>query len=157
MKKDQKEKLYDSFKILFEAELTIARLYEECARLWPKEKEFWLQLVEEEKGHATILVKIEKLVSERPDIVRPGKKFDFKEIQDFLAAVVSGIEHLKAGELTHKEALDIANVVENSAVELNYFQLIESDDEEITRMLNQVHQDTVRHRELIEKASKETP
>jgi rubrerythrin len=131
---------------LAELEESVGRLYEAYAALFPDYRQFWSDLVGEEKQHGV-------WVRELRDLVEIGKakfsenRFNIFAIQAYINYLKEELE--KATGRTLVNALSIASYIEESLMENKYFEIIDGDSEELRQTLRNLAGATQTHIERV--------
>jgi rubrerythrin len=138
--------LQKTLKAMEDAELAAARMYAQCAVLWPSERSYWAGLVRDEQHHAAQLAKILALVAQHPDDFTPGRPFNEAGIQSFAQYVDSISGRLKSKRLDKAAFLALANDIENSMLESKYMEVVGTKNAQATQYLQTIQKDTARHK-----------
>ena len=137
--------------MLIKNEETTALLYEAYAAKFPKERDFWNGLAEEEKAHASW---IEKFYNDKKDLIYFNDKRFKPEIFEISLNYMS--EKLdeandEDAKITHKEALSVALGLETGMIERGYFEVFEKDSAELKETLQDLSAATIKHTDKIRK------
>jgi rubrerythrin len=135
--------------LLIEHEKAIGRLYAAYARRFPRDREFWLELSQEERQHARWVESLRLRVEEDPSSLVVAR-FPTGAIELSLAYVNRLIENADASHLARTNALSIALDLERSLLEHRYFEVFKSDDPQIQRILQRLRQDTQSHLQRVQ-------
>jgi hypothetical protein len=136
-------------------ELTVADLYKTCSQLWPEHKEFWMDMEKAEIKHADNIVRMSKIILERPENFELGRSFTFNAVKFFIAGIKSIIQRLKEKEIDEIKALLLARDIEQSYLESKYVEITKTEDNEFKSLMREIHSDTVFHRECLNQKIKE--
>lgn len=126
----------------------LAELYRLYTRAYPEAVDFWQHLVDDEIQHALWIRRL-------ADNVRGGAfiittyQFDtaiYREFYDTVNRRITETQH-KAPSLFH--ALTVARDLEKSLVEKPFFQVISSDENQVSQLLNRLHESTEKHYQQI--------
>jgi rubrerythrin len=130
-------------------EKSAAEIYRKLADLFPGESSFFMELCHEEEDHAAILSmgKLYKMVSHLPESIVPES---MPMIADALSLGNEIKARIESGDLTLKEALELALRMERSVAEehLQWVLGIENDSETI-RKLRKLQGESTTHAERI--------
>jgi len=135
--------------LLKEHEKAIGRLYDAYARRFPRDREFWLGLSQEEQQHAKWVESLRARVEETPSSLVVNR-FPVATIELSLAYVNRLIESADASGLTRVNALSIALDLERALLEHKYFEVFHSDDPQIKRTLQLLRQSTQTHLQKVQ-------
>jgi hypothetical protein len=130
--------------LLKEHELAIGRLYAAYARRFPRDREFWLGLSQEERQHAEWVESLRVRVDEDRSALA-ANRFPTGTIELSLAYVSRLIESADAPSLTRANALSIALDLERALLEHKYFEVFRSGNPQIERTLQLLRQCTQSH------------
>jgi rubrerythrin len=142
------EQLLDSLEIIAVNEDKLAELYAVYARLYPEINDFWLHLVSDELQHA-------QWVRRLADNARDGAfllsiyEFNTKIFMDFREYIIQRIEEANKKSISLFQALSIARDMEKTMIEQPFFQVICSDNDQVSRLLRTLHESTEKHLQQI--------
>ncbi len=142
-------------KSMAEVELTVAKFYRECAQVINEDKDFWLDLVKEEKNHAKSLVKMYKIISKKQERFEKGRNFNVAAIKTFISRIEDNILRLKKGELLKKNVFYMARDIEQALLEDKISEIVRTDDVEYQTLAKNIHMQTKYHKNKINKKIKE--
>jgi hypothetical protein len=148
--------LQKTLKAMEDAELAAARMYAQCAVLWPSERSFWAGLVRDEQHHAAQLAKILALVAQHPDDFTAGRPFNEAGMQAFAQYVDSIYGRLRGNRLDKAAFLALANDIENSMLESKYMEVVGTKNPQATQYVQAIQKDTTRHKKSLEAKLNET-
>jgi rubrerythrin len=134
---------------LAELEISVSRLYEAYAALFPDYRQFWSELVDEEKQHASWVQGLRALV-EKGAAKFNENRFNTPAVQNYINYLKDEIG--KAPERTLINALSIAKYNEESLIEREYFNIVEGDSDEMKQTLTKLAGATKSHIERVRKA-----
>lgn len=135
--------------LLREHEKAIGRLYAAYARRFPRDREFWLGLSQEERQHAQWVESLQARVEEDPSSL-VADRFPTAAIELSLAYVNRLIENADDFHLTRTNALSIALDLERSLLEHRYFEVFTSDNPQIRQTLQLLRQCTQTHLQKVQ-------
>ena len=140
-----------TLELMAEHEKAISRLYQEYARKFPKQKDFWFKIASEEVDHANWIY---RLYSQAKEGLLHFKEGRFKKaaIETSLKYVKSKLTEAQIKNISAKKALSVARDLENGLIEKNYFEIFKSDRLEIKQVFRDIANATREHRIRIEKA-----
>jgi hypothetical protein len=132
-----------------ESEQTVAEFYLLCSERYTHHHTFWAALAREELAHARVIERLIELVSVQSSEFGPGKSTPVDAIQSFIKRTQSNIETVKQAEFPEDKALLMAYHVENTFIELQYADIVNTENEEYRALLDQVISDTLKHKEKV--------
>ncbi|PLX79169.1 MAG: hypothetical protein C0616_12125 [Desulfuromonas sp.] len=136
--------------LLAKAEAQIAKFYARCGEIDSGDRDFWLQLADNENQHHDLIRRMSQLVTFNPNQYRPGNDIKPGAIRLFRMQVTDLIGQISA-ETSHRQLLEHAAQLENSAAGLGLEELIATTDEEFKRLAQAVADESAKHRNTIEK------
>jgi len=142
-------------KLLSEHEKAISRLYKEYARKFPKQREFWIKISAEETEHASWISKLYSQAGEGSLCFKEGR-FKKEAIKTSIDYLEDRIVEAQNKEISAKNALSIAQDLENGLIEKKFFEIFEHDCKEIKQVLHDLAFATSEHRNRIAKFWRET-
>lgn len=145
-------------KAFIKNEEVLSDLYAKYAEHFPDDVEFWIDISKDETVHASWVYDLHDKfvagsVSFQPD------RFHLEPLNAMASYITSQIERLQTEKITPIQALSISMDIENSMLERNLFETYDSDDIEISKLLNrlrvstEIHYAEVKKRYEDEKAS----
>jgi rubrerythrin len=129
-------------------EAAVAELYGAYAKRVPQYEKLFLLLQEEEVRHARLLADFVEKVRDGAVRVRP----ECFRSRDILASLDHLREHLRKareGEVSAIEALSTAVDLESDLIEKRWFEIVETDDPELLRLLQTLAADQMAHGERL--------
>jgi hypothetical protein len=137
---------------LAENESRISVLYGVFSQIYPEMQAFWSEISGDETKHQQILLRLSE--EERTGQVHVDRdRFHpeaVKFVRDYLDEKIAQANRSDKPSLT--EALVIAEYIENSLLEKEFFKIFDSDSVDIKNALNSLEKDTEEHlREVQEK------
>lgn len=147
--KDQQQNLL----LMADNEALASQLYAIYADRFPQRKALWQNLSTEEKNHEKWLREIE-LLTVSGDVFLNDKRFNREPITGLTKHIKDLIN--KAENVTDVEALSCALDLEQSLIERRYFEIIESDNPKIKKVLNDLELETENHKSMLWKLWEET-
>ena len=136
--------------LLLEHERAIAKLYTSCAKMFPKYRAFWEQLAGEEVRHANIIETVLQKVDDKT-LFMDESRFKMRPLQISLEYVEEVTGRVDRGEVTLVSALSIANAIEKSIFEGNYFEIFKGDSVKFNQFLKKLQDETAAHEKKLEK------
>lgn len=130
--------------LLAKAEGQVARFYARCAEIDDNERDFWLKLSENENQHHNQICRMSQLVRANPDRYHPTNDIKPGAIRLFRMQVTDLIEEIGT-ETSHRQLLEHAARLENSAAELGIGELIATADEEFKQLAQAVANESANH------------
>ncbi len=138
------------FSMLSSQELAIAALYATFSKTLPEMKQFWDDLVMQEKAHSDVMVMLAELI-ESNNVHLNKQLFNITAIQTNIDHIKKYITKLSAEGATPRQALAKAVDIEKSLIEAGYFRIIETDLPQIQKELKEIENHTKQHAAMIEK------
>jgi rubrerythrin len=149
------EKQIEIIELLAEHEKEISRLYQEYARKFPEQKDFWSKIAREEIEHASWIFKLRSKIKEGTLYFKEGR-FKMEAIKTSLEYLKSQITEAQNNKISAKNALSVARDIENGVIEKKFFEVFEPDCREIKQVFLDLATATREHSNRIEKIWKET-
>ena len=137
--------------MLAQNEERISELYRTYAEKFPKYKDLWDGLAEEETKHATWIRKLASWVKEGVININ-ADRFNISAIRTFSNYVDKELTNVRTSNVSLKNALVIASYMEDSIIEHNYFEVFEGDSLELRNTLLDLANETNKHRNMIKEA-----
>jgi hypothetical protein len=138
-----------ALQVMAESEQTVAEFYLLCSESYSDNQSFWAGLAREEQVHARVISRLIELVSIQPQEFSAGKLTPLDAIKSFIKRTQSNIEILKKGGLPEDKALLMAYQIENTFIELQYAEVVNTENEDYKALLGQVISDTLMHKEKV--------
>ena len=149
------EKQIEIIELLAEHEKEISRLYQEYARIFPEQKDFWSKIVREEIEHANWIFKLRSKIKEGSLYFEEGR-FKTDAIKTSIEYIKNQITKAQNNKISIKNALSVARDIESGLIEKKFFEVFEPDCREIKQVLLDLAAATREHYNRIEKVWKET-
>jgi len=127
MSSDKLEVILKEIEVMASIESAVARLYSKCAKLFPENSDFWMQLSMEETGHARVLSELAVLMRKLPHEFHPGKTCAPEALQNFLSRINANFEKLDSPAIKERDALLMAYHMESTVIERNYTEIVRTD------------------------------
>jgi len=143
------QNIVELLKTMAKAELTVAKLYMACAKVFTDEKDFWLKLTKQEEVHAKSLYKMYKIIINKPENFCKGRNFNVRAINTFIAGVENNIILLQKGELSKEKCLIIARDIEDALLENKICEVVKTDDMEYQTLSKLIESQTINHKNEI--------
>jgi rubrerythrin len=143
---------------LVRIEETLAEMYGLFAERFPVHGEMWSRLAEEERGHARWIRDLYARVEEGS--ARLGEdRFRAEGIQYFLNYAEERLGEARGERLPFVHALDMALDLESGLLERKFFQIFETDSDDLKQAFEDMEQQIRKHAERLRKAlaRKEAP
>lgn len=131
-------------------ELAIAGYYAACTTVGGVFGILCAELQEDEVRHASYLHTLQRKAKERPSVFRPGEPFPEQAIQSFTRRVREGTQRVMRREMTRVEMLAFGLDLEHGLLESRPWQVLRSADPQITRLLDQLEEETSVHAERLQ-------
>jgi len=139
----------DEMEALARHEEAISDLYEAYAGRFEAFKEFWSQLATEEKGHAAWIRQFKEKVDDGQVKLDEGR-FRIPAIETSIQYLNGYAHKARTEEMDIAYALTIALDVENALLDRKFFEVYETDDEELKKTLDLLQEETKAHRQKVE-------
>ncbi len=136
-------------------EEAIAQLYTAFADKFPDYHNFWLDLSNEEKGHAEWIRKFKSRCEEGECKINEGR-FRTKAIDTSIQYINGYALKAKQEEMSIAYALTISLDIENALLDKSFIEIYETDDEDLKEVLQHLIDDTKRHKAKVEKLLNQT-
>lgn len=140
--------------LLCQLELDVSNLYKLFAEKFPKYKDLWNTLSQEEIEHADRVKILYDLAKENKVIFdeKLTKTYIVKKVLDFIKDT-----HAKtvAGQLNIINALSISRDLEQSIIEKEFYNYFAGKDSETRMLINSIKKDTLDHQALVRNAWEE--
>lgn len=151
MLKDYQEKIIE---LLGQLELDMSHLYKLFADKFPKYKDLWLMMSQQEIIHAAHVKKLHSFVQENRII------FDEKMTKTYTVKTVLEVIkdlHTKAetDKLTLMNALSISRDIKESIIEKKFYDYFTGIDPESKMLINKIKEDTFEHHSKLKNAWEE--
>jgi rubrerythrin len=130
--------------VLREHERAIGRLYVAYAHRFPQDRDFWLNLSDEEDQHARWLRSLQTKMEEQT-ISRIINRFPAVAINHSIDYINKLIDTADRPDLTPIKALSAALDIERALLENKWFEVFETDSAEVRRVLTALAQGTKAH------------
>ncbi len=141
----------DTIELLAQNEETLRRLYEIYADNFPRHKELWMGLADEEKDHAAWIRSFGQKAREGKGLINTDR-FKAATIRTFLNHTEKEIEKAKGPDYQSINALSVAHYIEESLIEHKYFEVFETDSTELKHLLQNLAVATKKHTQTIKTA-----
>lgn len=141
----------ENLKLISQTERHISEFYQLCGDVLTEEKAFWHGLAASERDHAEVALTMADLVEKEPGKYKPGRSFDALPIRLFGLHLDGLVESLREGTIQKEELLSMAASIENSVVELNYGDIVKTDDPKYLALVRQLEEEAGEHRQAVGK------
>ena len=139
----------DALNVMVESERTVAEFYLLCSEKYSENSAFWTALAREELAHAEVIERLIALVSIQPSQFSAGKSTPVEAIKSFIKRTQSNIQTVRKSDLPEDKALLMAYHIENTFIELQYADVVNTQNQDYTALLSQVIADTLKHKEKV--------
>ncbi len=141
---------------LLSFELILAKLYDTFAERFPEQQQFWLDIARQEKGHAKVLRKFDRFISERPDMANVVLgRFPLNLIKSTHDRIQDFIDQANDPDFTLVKALEAAVQIERTIIEQKFYEVYDSDNEQIKILLTLLTEESIQHAQKIKNKLKE--
>ncbi len=137
--------------LMADLEMKVSEFYRECADRWPRDKEFWSSLEQDEISHSGSLRKMADILLARPERFEAHRPYNPASISLALAGVQDHLQKLKQGQIQAGNILFVARDVEQSLLETKPGEVLKTDDGECAAVLRQITSQTEVHKSKLEK------
>jgi hypothetical protein len=151
MLKDYQEKIIE---LLGQLELDMSRLYKLFAGKFPKYKDLWLMMSQQEIVHSEHVKKLHSFAQQNRIIFdeKMTKTYTVKTVLDVIKDVHTKAE---ANKLTLLNALSMSRDLEESLIEKKFFDYFIGTDPESKTLINKIKEDTLEHHSKLKNAWEE--
>lgn len=139
------ETIQQVLKLMGEAELAMAELYQTCADAWPEDNGFWKKLAAGECEHSANMRRMGEIIALKFDRFQLNRPINPVGIRTFISGIRSNIDRVKSGAIPKRNMLFIARDIENSILEIKYNELVRSDDVEFNTLIKRIVDETHSH------------
>lgn len=147
-------KLLDTIDLMRRAEEGMAAFYEACGARWERSAQFWHQLRDAERRHASALAEMAELVTANEALYAPGRPFNPIATQRFIEWTERSRREIQSEDAFLKDALVLALDMERSLIENRFTEVLSSQDPRFLQLAKLLRTETEAHVELIrEKAA----
>lgn len=139
----------DALNLMLESEETVAEFYQLCSEKFAVHRSFWAALAKEELAHARVINALIELVRVQPAEFIAGKSTPLDAIKSFIKRTRSNIETVRRSELPEDKVLLMAYQIENTVIEQQYAEAVNTENEGYKLLLGQIISDTLKHRDKV--------
>ncbi len=140
--------------MLIEYELSIAKLYNECAEKFTELREFWKDLAKEEVGHSDTIKDVLAQVDGRSAVLNQ-RRFNARPLENSLEYVNEITDRVKDNNIDLLGILSLALDLEQSIIESKFYELFAGRSRDFNTWMKQVRDESRKHavkiREMKEK------
>jgi hypothetical protein len=151
MKSKDWDTILEQLGVMVKTELMIAKFYRTCARIWGKDKAFWLGLEGDENLHADNIRKMARIVIEKFELFEAYRPFNPVAMKTIISGIENNIQRLDSGEITEDNVFFIVRDIERSLIESKYDELVKTNDVEYQTLVKKIVSQTLGHHHKIEK------
>ncbi len=145
----RKKKQIEILELAIQLELNMSKLYQYYCSIFEKDKNFWWQMVIEEKNHAAIL----KSSVEFLDLDQLPEDFVYKNIKELDQSnhlILEKIKQFKQNIPTKKEAYGFAIQMENISFEIHFQKkMIEKNNSKLIQVFQKLNELDLNHAQRI--------
>lgn len=134
--------------LLMQYEKELAKLYATFATTFPEHSSFWKKLSNEELMHAALVKEILQKVDNKTVFI-DSSRFKIRPLEISIEYAQEVSEKAEKGELNMLGALSIANTIENSIIEANYYEVFAGDSAGLNQALKKLQEASALHRQQI--------
>jgi len=148
------QKILDTLGLMRQGEEGMAAFYETCAARWDNSAEFWQELQDAERRHASALVEMAELVKANEALYAPGRPFNPTATQVFIDWTERSRKEIQSENAFLKDALVLALDMERALLENKFMEVLTSRDPQYLQLAKTLETDTETHVEMLkEKAA----
>jgi hypothetical protein len=140
----------ETLELMARAEEAVQRLYATCAVVWKEDEEFWRGLAGEERRHAKHIRSMISIVTANPGRFQPGRPFSAPALMTFISGIEQDIDSVKQVNVPASKALRLALDIEQAIIEAKFTEIVQTEDRGFRFLADEIVQDTVAHRRLVE-------
>ncbi|HSR10025.1 MAG TPA: hypothetical protein VLS90_01170 [Thermodesulfobacteriota bacterium] len=142
------EKTLEVLKSLSELESALGEFYLYCSGVRETEKEFWVELADEERNHARNIEEAARMVREEGSLIVPSASFNEAPIQQAKHFIARTLKRLESSQIPNdfKTLLSIAWNIEYSILEIKYHDLFSIAEQGYHNLLQDIVAETTDHR-----------
>jgi rubrerythrin len=141
-----------TFELLALNEEAIAALYNAYASRFTESRDLWLAMAAEERQHASWIREIDAMV-QRNSIEANEKRFPREAIESYGRYLTVELNKVQFPDYTLQQAFTVAGYIENSLMELKYFEVIKDDSAPVKDLLKKLEGATKSHVSRLVQAS----
>lgn len=151
MDKDDIEKVLSLFDAMEDCERAMFEYYLACTTLTSSagQKQFCLDMSEEEKDHITVIGRIRQIFLKSPASFKLLGHFEISDLVDFCVRVKKETGRIESGSVTLEQALQAASELEGSLIESIYFEVISSENDKYLELAQIITNANNRHKEKL--------
>ncbi|MFO7611403.1 MAG: hypothetical protein R6W99_02790 [Clostridia bacterium] len=135
--------------LLIDYEMAMSGLYEVCAARFPAYKDFWVELSDEEKGHARTIGSLLEKVDGKNVILNDGG-FKTRPLEISIEYVGEVARRVSEKDLDLLGALSLAADIEKSLFESRFYKVLSGSSEMLKETIRRIHGESDDHRKRIE-------
>ena len=135
--------------LMAENEEAVANLYRTYAEKFPRHRDFWSELANEETHHLQLIQNL--AARSNPSVEINEDRFDMNVFQVSLEYLEDKLTQAVNEKISVKEALSTALDIETGMLERGYFEVFEGDSPEFKRTLQTLAGATEKHTNKIRK------
>jgi len=143
---DELKSIVTMVQLMAETEITIAEFYDTCARVWKEDADFWKAIAHEERKHADNLYRMKNIILQKPERFEKGRIFNPAAIKTTISYIQNNRQKIEQGAIEKNKALFIARDIEQSLMEQKYPDILKTDDIEYRSLIEEIHSQTVSHK-----------
>ncbi len=139
----------DTLELLSKNEEEISELYGLYAKILPHYKDFWLELMNEEIGHASWIRDFANGIEKRALFINP-QRFPMEAFNTYKEYLHGAIDRASRKGIDPIQAFTSALYVEQSLIELPFFAVIDTGSEDFDKVVLRLREATEWHIKKIE-------
>jgi len=132
-------------------ELAVSELYSVFADKFPEYGQFWSDLSEEEKKHATWITNLTEM-TETGEVFFDQKRFNIEAIKTSLAGLKDDVAKAGREAISLISALSMAYYYETALIERKFFEVFEGDSAKLKHTLLYLSEETRKHQKMVKEA-----
>ena len=146
---EAKDRILSTLGTLRQLEAAMARYYLSCSETWGEQSAFWMALAVEEEGHEKIIEDLCRIINLHPEQFDEGLTIEHSAVESYIATVQERISDILKGKHSSREALSFAMKMEESILEGRFFEIVKSENDGFSRLVDILANDLARHRQQI--------
>ena len=146
---EAKDRILSILGTLRQLEAAMARYYLSCSEAWAEQSAFWMALAVEEEGHEKIIEDLCRIIDLHPEQFDEGLTIEHSAVESYITTVQERTSDILKGKHTFREALSFAMKMEESILEGRFFEIVRSENDGFSRLVDVLANDLAKHRQQI--------
>jgi len=135
---------------MMQFESALADFYKQCADAWAEDQGFWRNLANAELQHENNLRKMREIIINKQNSFNLGRSFNTIALNTAITGIHDNIKRLMGGFLSREKVLFIARDIEQSVLEANYSEIVNTSDIECQTLMKDILSQTYDHKMAIQ-------